>query len=590
MKNRWLYAIGGVGVLLGLGYFLFRGTDKGAEIEYTYAPISKGELILSTSSVGALVPLTRVDVRSKAGGRIDKLLVEEGTIVQAGDLMALIDPTDTQSLYSQAEADMRAAQARVSGAETALARERQDAETRVAQAESSLKLARLRLERSKTSATTQPGLTSSAIAAAEASLTTAKASLDQFDRVTRPQRLKDAEAAKTQAASSRLTAESEIKRQESLYEKGYVALAAVERARSAFDAARSSEATAVQRASTVEADLNSERRILEARIEQAEASLKQARLNKSEDVQTERAVREAEQAVAQAELSLKQARTDALQIKSRQADLQASSASAVRSKVAAENALENLRQTKVLAPRSGIVTKKYLEEGTIIPAAVSAFSQGTSLVELSDTTSMFVECRVDEADISAVKIGQKTRIIVEAYPGQFASGRVQRIFPAAETENAVTAIKVRVQIDAKDLAVKGRPFKPGMNATVEFLQLQKPGVLIVPAQAVQRDKDRTYVRVKTADEKKPEERDVKLGEAGNDGLEVLSGLKEGDEVVVAEINLAEMRERQEKMIKAQQGGGGLGSSTSPRGPSQSRAGGGAGAGGGGRPGGGGGGR
>lgn len=581
MKNRWLFAFVGVGALLGLGYFLFRDTEQGAEIEYTYAPIAKGELILSTSSVGSLVPLTRVDVKSKAGGRLDKLLVEEGSVVKQGDLMALIDPTDTQSLFSQAEADLTAAQARVSGAESTLAQERQAAQTRISQAETALRLAKIRLDRAKKDAETQPGLTGSAITRAEADLTTAKVSIDQFDKVTRPQRVKDAESAKNQAASSRITAENELKRQESLLEQGYVAKASVERARSAFEAAKSSEVTAVQRLSTIEADLNSERRLLSARLQQAEAALAQAKLNRANDVQAVRAVREAEQTVAQAELSLKEARTNALQVQNRQADLRATAASAVRSRVAVENARENLAQTRVLAPRAGVVTRKYLEEGTIIPSAVSAFAEGTSIVELSDITSMYVECRVDEADISSVKIGQKTRIIVEAYPGQSAKGTVQRIFPAAETESAVTAIRVRVQVDPADLKVNNRPFKPGMNATVEFIQIQKPDVLIVPAQAVKRDKDRTYVLVKSADPKKPVEKDVKLGEAGNDGVEVLEGLQAGDEVVVAEVNLAEMRERQERMTQAAQGG--LGSSA-PRGPSQSRAGGGAGAGGG-RPGG-----
>ncbi len=581
MKNRWLFAFVGVGALLGLGYFLFRDTDKGAEIEYTYAPITKGELILSTSSVGSLVPLTRVDVKSKAGGRLDKLLVEEGSVVKQGDLLALIDPTDTQSLYSQAEADLTAAQARVSGAESTLVQERQAAQTRISQAETSLRLAKIRLDRAKKDSETQPGLTGSAITRAEADLTTAKVSIDQFDKVTRPQRAKDADSAKNQAVASRITAENELKRQESLLAQGYVAKASVERARSAYEAAKSAESTAVQRLSTIEADLTSERRLLTARLQQTEAALAQAKLSRADDVQAVRAVREAEQTVAQAELSLKEARTNALQVQNRQADLKATAASAVRSKVAAENAKENLAQTRVLAPRSGVVTRKYLEEGTIIPSAVSAFAEGTSLVELSDITSMYVECRVDEADISSVTIGQKTRIIVEAYPGQSAKGVVQRIFPAAETESAVTAIRVRVQVDPADLLVKNRPFKPGMNATVEFLQLQKPDVLIVPAQAVKRDKDRTFVLVKSADPKKPTERDVKLGDVGNDGVEVLEGLQAGDEVVIAEVNLAEMRERQERMTQAAQGG--LGSSA-PRGPSQSRAGGGAGPGGG-RPGG-----
>jgi Cu(I)/Ag(I) efflux system membrane fusion protein len=124
-----------------------------------------------------------------------------------------------------------------------------------------------------------------------------------------------------------------------------------------------------------------------------------------------------------------------------------------------------------------------------------------------------------------------------------------------------------------------------MNATVEFIQFQAANVLIVPAQAITREGDKAFVRIKGSDEKNPAQVEVKVGRSGNDGVELLQGLTEGQEVVVAEIDLAAMRDRQDRMMRVQQGGLG---SRGPSGPSQSRAGMGAG-GGGGRPGGGGGG-
>ena len=109
-----------------------------------------------------------------------------------------------------------------------------------------------------------------------------------------------------------------------------------------------------------------------------------------------------------------------------------------------------------------------------------------------------------------------------------------------------------------------------MNATCEFVQLDKPDVLTVPQPAVIREDGNTYVRVKTSDPKKPEKREVKLGAVGNESIEILEGLKEGEEVVVAEVDLRAMRDRQAKMQQQQQGGGGLGS-LNKGGPSTSRA-------------------
>jgi hypothetical protein len=82
------------------------------------------------------------------------------------------------------------------------------------------------------------------------------------------------------------------------------------------------------------------------------------------------------------------------------------------------------------------------------------------------------------------------------------------------------------------------------------------------------------VEVKTSDPKKPVQREVKTGASGNETIEILEGLKEGEEVVVAKIDLAAMRERQEKMKQVEQGGG-FGS-MNRGGPSQSRASGGGG--------------
>ena len=183
---------------------------------------------------------------------------------------------------------------------------------------------------------------------------------------------------------------------------------------------------------------------------------------------------------------------------------------------------------------------------------MSTFAQGTSIVQISDTTRMFVDCTVDEADIAEVREGQKTRILTEAYPGQRLDGIVRRISPAAVTANNITSVKVRVEV----LSKARTKLVPGLNATVEFLTLVKPGVMIVPSQAVQREGDKSFVKVKPAKpEDPPTRREVQVGEQGNNGIEILSGVKEGEEIVIAELDLKELRETQQKMIEAQQGGG-----------------------------------
>src|SRR5207237_7659945 len=108
-------------------------------------------------------------------------------------------------------------------------------------------------------------------------------------------------------------------------------------------------------------------------------------------------------------------------------------------KVSVANALVQLQSTTVVAPRDGVVTTKYLEEGTIIRPGTSTFSQGTSLVQISDIGTMYVVCSVDEADVGSVSPGQKVKITTEPLPDKKLRGLVDRVDPAATPANTGTS-------------------------------------------------------------------------------------------------------------------------------------------------------
>lgn len=536
------------------------GCNRGAEgdIEYRYGKVGRGELVRSITSTGQLIALTSVDIRSKAGGRVDQILVEEGDIISKGQLLARIDPSDTRTSVEQAQADVQSAQARADAAKINYSLEIKNRRNAVEDAKNAVKIAQVRYDRAETNAATQPELTSSSLRQARAELASQEQAQIQLNTVEIPQLRADARGGLARAKADLDSAKGEYERQQELFRQDYVSKSAVDRAQSALASAQSAFDSASQKLATVEKDIEVRVRQQKARVEQAQASVRSAVANQSRDTNVGRDLAEARTNLTQARLNLQQAQDDLLNIQARAADSRSAAASTVRSRVTLENAQVQLASTTVLSPRDGVVTKKYLEAGTIIPPGTSTFSEGTAILQISDTTRMFVECAVDEADVASVKLGQDVRVTVEAYPGQQLEGKVTRINPSAETENNITAIRVRVEIKQDPKA----PAKPGMNATCEFLTLYKPNVLLVPVQAVERDGDKTFVRIKGEDGK-PKRIEVKLGQSGNDGYEVLSGLKEDQEVVIAEINRAEMREIQQRMQEAQQGGGLTGSGRPP---------------------------
>ena len=585
MKGRWIWV---AALVVGIGagvWWMLTGTNKGQEIDYRYAPVGRGELVRSTSSSGTLVALTQVDIKSKAGGEVVRLYVEEGAFVHKGDKIAEIDPRDTKAAYDQANADMTSAQTRVATAETNASIEQRGLVTGVQDAERRLSQARIALERARTENQAQPTLSDAEQRAAEANLRTQQEALRQLTQVDIPQRREDARVALEKAKVDLDNAKANLRRQESLVSQGYAAQNTLESAQSSVAAAQASYASALQRQKTLEASFASETAAAQARVRQATQTQRQAQANSNSVELAQQTVKDAEQALAGARVALQQAKDKELTVKARQIDIQNAKASMVRSRVSLDNAKVQLDSTTVLAPRDGVVTLKYLEEGTIIPPGTSTFSQGTSLVQLSDVTRLFIECLVDEADIASIHEDQDVNVVVEAYPGHKFPAKVRKIFPAATTANSITSIKVRVELTGlAEVDQTKTPLRPGMNATCEFVQLAKKDILLLPQQALKNDQQGTYVLVKSKDPLKPERRKVTVGSRGNDMIEITEGLKEGEEVVVAEINLSDLRDRQQRIEQAQQGGG-FGSQRQG-GPSTSRGGSGGAANGGNRAGGG----
>ena len=223
----------------------------------------------------------------------------------------------------------------------------------------------------------------------------------------------------------------------------------------------------------------------------------------------------------------------------RTAAAQVASARAQIAQATAElsSALLDLSRTTIVAPASGVVINKLVEPGTTVAASF----QTPNLFEIAaDTTRMQVEASVDEADIGQVREQQSVRFTVDSYPGETFAATVRQIRKAAtETQNVVSYLVI-LDVDNKD----GK-LLPGMTANVEIITGARQNVVRAPTTALRfrpragdRSKDKAppagspIVFVATADPYKPERRVLKLGLQGEDYVEVTSGLKPGEKIVV----------------------------------------------------------
>jgi HlyD family secretion protein len=556
-------------VIIGLGVWVWarvRAPRLGEKTQYKLATAEVGTVKKTVSATGVLKPWRTVDIKSKAGGRVDALLVDIGSRVKKGQVLAKIDPSDTQLSVGTARADVDSANARIRQSEVTYDLQKavsslsiESAQSQLSTALASRAAAKARLDSARNTATAQPSITQAAIDQAKANLESALQARNQLT-ATQAQDRASAQSTLDQAEANRKKSAADLSRYNSLLAKGFVAKQTVDGAEASYAVTVAQVAAAAEKLRTLDAQQKAERDAAEARVNQADAALTSAEAN-AVDVQNrklalaeaEAGFRQAEANVANARTSLAQAKANLANVPIRRFDIATATASKERSQATLKNALVTLDQTIVRAPADGVILTKYVEEGTIISSALSFAATGNNILALGDVTRMYVDVSVDETDIASVDEGQEVEVSIEAYPSLPFEGRVARVDPQATVEQNVTTIHVRVEIDNTDVSF--RLLKPGMNATCEFVSDKKEDVIMVPNEAVHTDDQGQFVEV-ALNEGNPAPPDPETGEPadptmrvdvnikrqpvqagleGNETTEILSGVKPGDRVVTQKI-------------------------------------------------------
>ena len=175
----------------------------------------------------------------------------------------------------------------------------------------------------------------------------------------------------------------------------------------------------------------------------------------------------------------------------------------------------------------GVISARPIQIGTIISSAISNVGGGTTVLTISDLSRMFSLATVDESDIGIVALGQKVNVTADAHPGKKFTGKVTRI--ATKGVNTSNVVTFEVQIEILDQ--KKHLLKPQMTTNVEIVAAEKDETLQVPNDAVSRKKGQKLVTVQKADGT-TEERPVETGIVGADKTEIVSGVNDGEVVVL----------------------------------------------------------
>lgn len=393
-KRKRFFYIGGSILLIVIGAgVLVAFTRGGTKIDPAkLAKVERGDLAKSVVATGKIEPITKVEIKSKASGLVQKLDVDAGDKVKEGQILAELDKDQLRAAVREDQAALAAAEAAERGAQADMERAKVDAEG---------------------------------------------VDVPMLQRA--------------------------YQRAQKMAKEGVVS----------------------------EASLDDAQKNYEMAVNKQNVARAQLSVNKAKQIQAQAQVQQARATLQRAD--------------------------------------EDLRYATIVSPINGVVLSRDVEVGDAVSSILVLGSSATLVMNLGDTSQVYVKGKVDESDIGKVYLGQPARIKVESFKDKTFNGKVTKIAPLGVEKDNVTTFEVRVSIDNP-----GGELKAAMTANAEIILEEHKGVLQIPEGAIMYDKDKkASVEVpdphaKDGKRKMP----VQVGISNGAKTEVLSGLKEGAQVVL----------------------------------------------------------
>lgn len=455
--------------------------------------VSRGDLVISASGSGSLVPAREMQVGFQNGGAVKEVLVKLGDVVEAGQPLATLDDTDLKNAVTDAEISLRLTQLNI------------DSLTKAASA--------------------------SDVAAAEANVASAKASLAKLTEAPDSQSVVAArETLKSaQKKLNDLLAGPDatgVKNAEYALENAKNNLWSVQVARDAACGRNDRVACKQSEASVGNADANVRKaqeeldaanagatadEIADARARVASAQSALNTLLKKAGVD--------EVAAAEAQVKKTQDDLDTLLAGADATELEKARLSVQQAQMALDSAKRKLAAATLTAPIAGTVTSLTAQAGDTVGTA--------AIITLADLASPQLQFFVEETDMASAVPGNAVNIVFEALPDYTFPGKVLSVEPALVSESNTTAVKALASID-----LRAHPFKvmSGMNADIEVVSGEARNALLVPIEALRELAPDQYAVFVTEPDGQQELRPVQVGLKDLVNAEIKSGVREGETI------------------------------------------------------------
>jgi len=539
--NQSLLSFGIAGRVSSVGVKLSDEVKAGQQLASLETDALKNQLATAEANLlGARIRLQQIQ---EGASEADKAAAEK-TVVSAQVALdtALNDQKDL--LEEASDAELAAAEERVGSAESALLAAQDNlrklnegaSEADLAAGEANVAAAEANLTSAKSLQTSAKAGVQSAEAALQGAATTYCDTKDRIDGI-----CDDFSIPLSNNQISKLNDSISPDEDDSPEPALVAATNALVQANSAYSKARTAEKDAGAAVSAAEAALVSAQQTLDALKEEpdpedvatAEAvvtaaeqavNAAQLQLDDLREGATESAIAAAQGAVdtARANLAAATAAMDDLLAGASQEDIDLQLQQVRVAEVAVEQARQNLEDATLVAPFDGTVAAIAISVGDLVTSAIPA-------ITLLTPNALEVELTLGETDLPSMKVGQQGVIIFDAIQEQAYTLTVTEIGLAPTMQQGVVTYLAIAQLGDFDPNADVRP-APGMSGSAVIATQEKTGVLAVPNRAIKRQGQDQIVEVVIDGE--PETRIIRTGITDGEKTEILSGLKEGDLVVV----------------------------------------------------------
>jgi HlyD family secretion protein len=436
--------------------------------------VKRGDLLVSVVEGGTLEAVSEVSIRSEVEGTARIIfIVPEGTNVHKGDLLVELDSSNSQDAVNLQQISVEKAQ-------FALLQAEQQLEIQKSVSESEVQSATLKVE-------------------------FAQSDLEKFIKGQALQAERNAQIAITNAMESLEIDKERFSWSEKLYKQGFETKGNLDKDRLTQSQTRLKLEQAQQALWMVETfDNPKTKRSLEAALQEAKENLDRVKL------QNER------------------------KLAASAADVESQKKTLALSQEKLEREKKQLLATKIYAPQDGLVvyagsggghwsSESMIEEGAVV-------RNRQEIIKLPDVSEMKVQVKIHESHINQIGLGLPAFVVLDALPDQRFRGVVSKVAPLPDSQSRWSNPDLKIYATEILITDKLPDLKPGVSARAEVLITNLPGVLSVPIQAVTTRKGKPSVFLESAPE---EPLQVTVGQYNTKFIEVCTGLKDGDRVLLA---------------------------------------------------------